>query len=321
MHTDNPRTPLRESERAFNEPYDLELELGLEIAVWPDENELLPESLERTQAPRARAVVVTLAILLAVTLLGLALMWAGQKSATAANAEKAQAEDASPVTEPQAETSETQPQTGDAAGETGDETGQRSAEKHDSLASALQADPVWVARVAGESGVPERALKAYATAALVLRDEQPGCGLGWNTLAAIGHVESGHGTIHGASITSDGRVLPRIVGVALDGEIYQAIPDTDGGLLDGDGMWDRAVGPMQFIPQTWSTYGRSAGGSAEPDIDQIDDAALSAATLLCAEGGDLTVAENWIRAVQAYNPSVAYNNDVADIAEYYAAFG
>ena len=111
------------------------------------------------------------------------------------------------------------------------------------------------------------------------------------------------------------------MGVALDGEIYQAIPDTDGGLLDGDATWDRAVGPMQFIPQTWSTYGRSAGGSAEPDIDQIDDAALSAATLLCAEGGDITVAENWIRAVQAYNPSVAYNNDVADIAEYYAAFG
>ncbi len=30
----------------------------------------------------------------------------------------------------------------------------------------------------------------------------------------------------------------------------QAIRDTDAGQLDGDSIWDRAVGPMQFIPST-----------------------------------------------------------------------
>ena len=40
--------------------------------------------------------------------------------------------------------------------------------------------------------------------------------------------------------------------------------------------------------------------------------------MLCTAGGDLTVPENWIAAVDAYNPSIAYNNDVADAAEHYA---
>ncbi len=181
-------------------------------------------------------------------------------------------------------------------------------------------DPIWVSEVAASSGIPEPALRAYAGAALTLGREQPGCGIGWNTLAAIGQVETHHGTIGGARLSTDGRALPRIFGVALDGVAFAAIPDTDGGRLDGDAVWDRAVGPMQFIPQTWAEYGRSAGGGA-PDIDRIDDAALSAATMLCTIGGDLRVAENWIAAVNAYNPSVAYNNDVADAADHYASLG
>ncbi len=181
-------------------------------------------------------------------------------------------------------------------------------------------DPIWVSEVAASSGIPEPALRAYAGAALTLGREQPGCGIGWNTLAAIGQVETHHGTIGGARLSTDGRALPRIFGVALDGVAFAAIPDTDGGRLDGDAVWDRAVGPMQFIPQTWAEYGRSAGGGA-PDIDRIDDAALSAATMLCTIGGDLRVAENWIAAVNAYNPSVAYNNDVADAADHFASLG
>lgn len=182
-------------------------------------------------------------------------------------------------------------------------------------------DPAWVERTADAGDIPARALRAYASAELLLREEQPGCGIGWNTLAAIGQVESHHGSIHGATLHDDGTVTPRVIGAALDGTRFDAIPDTDGGRLDDDAEWDRAIGPMQFIPHTWGLYGRDANGDGTADPDQIDDAALSAATLLCTEGGDLNVPENWITAVNAYNPSVAYNNDVADVADRYAALG
>lgn len=182
-------------------------------------------------------------------------------------------------------------------------------------------DPAWVTRIAAEAEIPERALAAYAGAVLTISAKMPTCGIGWNTLAAIGHVESQHGSIGGAVLHDDGRVTPRILGVPLDGTAFIAIPDTDGGRLDGDATWDRAVGPMQFIPSTWEIYGRDGNGDGTADPDQIDDAVLSAATLLCTEGGDLRVPENWITALDAYNPSVSYNNDVVDAADYYASVG
>lgn len=181
-------------------------------------------------------------------------------------------------------------------------------------------DPVWAARVAEASGIPERALVAYAGAALAVGETYPGCGLGWNTLAAIGLVESGHGSHGGAELGADGMVTPRIVGVALDGVGVGRVPDTDGGRLDGDPVWDRAVGPMQFIPETWSVYARDGDGDGRRSIDQIDDAALSAAAYLCEVGGDVTVASNWIAAIAAYNPSIDYNHLVADAATVYASY-
>lgn len=92
----------------------------------------------------------------------------------------------------------------------------------------------------------------------------PSCGLGWNTLAAIGHVETEHGTIGGGRIDDD-----------------------------GDGR---------------------------ADIDQIDDAALSAAEYLCRSGRLATTA-GWIAAVHAYNADADYNRRVAEAAAFYAGAG
>lgn len=186
------------------------------------------------------------------------------------------------------------------------------------------ADPDWVAATAESMEIPPRALEAYAGAALRQRAERPGCGLGWNTLAGIGQVESLHGTYRGSSLGEDGTASPPIIGVALDGgEGLAEIPDTDGGALDGDDEWDRAVGPMQFIPTTWELYAQDASGDqsgpSTPDPQNIDDAALTAAVYLCDRGAELTEDDGFAVAVGAYNRSVPYINDIARWAEQYAA--
>lgn len=180
-------------------------------------------------------------------------------------------------------------------------------------------DAAWVTDMAQKAGIPERALSAYAGASLRVQQLRPSCKLGWNTLAAIGSVESHHGAIDNNTLGSDGLVRPGIRGVALDGgDKVAAIKDTDHGKLDGDTVWDRAVGPMQFIPATWEKVKLDGNADGVADVQQIDDAALSAGVHLCDVGGDLTVHENWIRAVKSYNPSLKYNNDVAGIAANFA---
>ena len=78
------------------------------------------------------------------------------------------------------------------------------------------------------------------------------CKLTWPTLAGIGMVESRHGTYGGATIAPNGDVTPPIPRRAAGRDNgNMEIMDTDGGELDGDPTLDRAMGPMQFIPETW----------------------------------------------------------------------
>jgi membrane-bound lytic murein transglycosylase B len=178
---------------------------------------------------------------------------------------------------------------------------------------------LWTVAVVVLLGIPARALAAYAAAAVALGDERPDCGLTWVTLAGVARVESDHGRYGGRVLTGDGRPDRAITGVRLDGAgDVAAIADTDGGVLDGDVHWDRAVGPPQFLPSTWDTHGADgdADGVAEPQ--DIDDAAVAAGRYLCAAGGDLTTGEGWWRAVLAYNASPEYAADVLAAADTYA---
>ncbi|KRE54823.1 murein transglycosylase [Arthrobacter sp. Soil736] len=180
-------------------------------------------------------------------------------------------------------------------------------------------DAGWLARTAAQTGIPARALQAYVAAAGAANVATPGCGIGWNTLAAIGWIESGHGTHGGGELTPAGQASQPIIGPSLNGDGFASIPDTDAGVLDGDTAWDHAVGPMQFIPSTWRLAGRDGSGDGVADPLNIDDAALSAAFYLCAADRDLTAARGWTDAVYSYNQSDAYITQVLDQANSYAA--
>jgi len=178
----------------------------------------------------------------------------------------------------------------------------------------------WAVARAPALGMPVIALEAYAYAAKVAEVENEGCHLAWTTLAGIGMVESHNGTYRGATIAPNGDVTPPIRGVLLDGSNGNLeIAETEGGLRDSDRGNARAMGPMQFIPETWRLYGVGAnneGGTNSPD--NIFDAALSAAGYLCFRGHDLATPEGWIKALRAYNLSDQYARTVRDWATAYA---
>ncbi len=178
----------------------------------------------------------------------------------------------------------------------------------------------WAENLSKQTRISVTALQAYGFAAEALRQTRPECGLAWTTLAGIAGVESQHGTYRGASVAANGDVRPVVRGVPLDGtQGNEDIPDTDGGLLDGDRTKDRAMGPFQFIPETWQRYKQDANGDGKADPDNIDDAALTAARYLCVSGGDLTTAQGWRKAILTYNKSEKYLGDVRDRAAAYAA--
>jgi len=171
---------------------------------------------------------------------------------------------------------------------------------------AGRVDPVWLSQTAETTGIPERALAAYAGVAIWKAGQMPSCGLGWNTLAAIGYAESRHGTHDGSAVGADGTVAPPIFGIALEGGATAHIPDSDQGAVDGDAEFDRAVGPMQLIPQTWRNWHADANGDGVEDPQNIDDATMASANYLCRASGDMATEEGWTAGITAYNSDPAY---------------
>ncbi|MFI7020504.1 lytic murein transglycosylase [Streptomyces sp. NPDC050164] len=163
--------------------------------------------------------------------------------------------------------------------------------------------------------LPASVFAAYRRAEDRLAREAPGCRLRWQLLAAIGQVESGQA--RGGRVTSDGTTAAPILGPRLDGVAFALIRDTDGGAHDGDTAYDRAVGPMQFIPSTWARWGADGNGDGRTDPNNIFDAALAAGRYLCAGGRDLSVPAELDRAILGYNHSTAY---LRTVRAWYAYF-
>lgn len=166
-------------------------------------------------------------------------------------------------------------------------------------------NPVEMQATATALRIPVDFLYAYVRGASVAAAEQPACNLAWNTLAGLGYSESHHG--------SYGVVNGKIIGPQLNGSGgFMEIPDTDDGRLDGDPDYDRAVGPLQFLPDSWRIYG------AEGDPQNIADAAIAAGRLLCDQERDLATSMGWAKAIFAYNHSDEYLIGVRDAAANYA---
>jgi hypothetical protein len=106
-------------------------------------------------------------------------------------------------------------------------------------------------------------------------------GLSWTVLAAIGQIESADGQNMG--------------------------PSTAG-----------ALGPMQFLPSTWATWGITGfGDTGEPNIMNPFDAVPSAARLLCADGAT-SGAAGLRQAIFDYNHASWYVDEVLALAAEYA---
>lgn len=118
---------------------------------------------------------------------------------------------------------------------------QRIQERIDAQRAAAAAAASSASSEATAGGIPKSYLGLYQAAAATCP------GLPWPVLAAIGQVESGHGTNTG--------------------------PSSSG-----------AMGPMQFLPSTFGAYAVDGDGDGVADIWNASDAIYSAANYLCANG-------------------------------------
>ena len=104
-------------------------------------------------------------------------------------------------------------------------------------------------------------------------------GLRWQVLASIGQIESGHG---------------RNVGPSSAG----------------------ALGPMQFMPATWASYGVDGDGDGKADIMNPYDAVPAAALYLCRNGAGAG-GQSLYDAIYAYNHADWYVQEVLALAARY----
>jgi membrane-bound lytic murein transglycosylase B len=118
---------------------------------------------------------------------------------------------------------------------------ERVQERIDAQRAAAAAAASSASSGATAGGIPKTYLRLYQEAATTCP------GLAWPVLAAIGQVESGHGTNTG--------------------------PSSSG-----------AMGPMQFLPSTFAAYAVDGDRDGVADIWNPADAIYSAANYLCANG-------------------------------------
>ncbi|CAJ1580731.1 lytic transglycosylase domain-containing protein [[Mycobacterium] wendilense] len=175
--------------------------------------------------------------------------------------------------------------------------------------------PAAVVTAPGALRIPSIALSAYRNAESMLNRAQPSCGVSWNLLAGIGRIESGHA--NGGATDTRGNPVKPIYGPALDGTLpgNEIIVQS---VQAGRVTYARAMGPMQFLPGTWSRYASDGDGDGEADPQNIYDATLAAARYLCSGNMNLRDQDQVLTAILRYNNSMAYARNVLGWAAAYA---
>ena len=132
------------------------------------------------------------------------------------------------------------------------------------------------------STIPSASLELYRRVAATCP------GLSWTVLAAIGSIESDHGR------------------------------STAPGVREG-ANFAGAMGPMQFMPETWAAYGMDGDSDGKRDVYNPADAVHGSANYLCASGAGALA--RLAEAIWAYNHAGWYVDDVLALALRYGAEG
>ena len=186
---------------------------------------------------------------------------------------------------------------------------------HIAAASISAPPPAVVVSSPGSLRIPMMALNAYRNAERMMAVAYPGCGVSWNLLAGIGRIESMHA--NGGATDARGTAVRPIYGPALDG----SLPGNEVILQSaaaGRVTYARAMGPMQFLPGTWSRYASDGDGDGKADPQNLFDSTLAAARYLCSGGLNLRDQSQVMAAILRYNNSVAYARNVLGWAAAYA---
>lgn len=101
------------------------------------------------------------------------------------------------------------------------------------------------------------------------------------------------------------------------GNGFAVIRDSDNGRLDGNNRWDRAVGPMQFIPETWAYWETDGNDDGVIDPQNLYDAAATAGQFLCHLSRTRGASPSSF--VLGYNSSQTYVRNVMAVADAFGA--
>ena len=186
---------------------------------------------------------------------------------------------------------------------------------HIATANVSAPPPAVVVNSPGTLRIPAMALTAYRNAERMMAAAYPGCGVSWNLLAGIGRIESMHA--NGGATDARGTAVRPIYGPKLDGSLPGNEIIVQSRTADRV-TYARAMGPMQFLPGTWSRYASDGDGDGKAEVQNLFDSTLAAARYLCSGGLNLRDQSHVMAAILRYNNSMAYARNVLGWAGAYA---